>query len=292
MKRQLLGGILLVLCLVALSGGSAQAAVGDPMAVITVPVLSPTGIGVSIADDCEGNLYYTNWLSPYLHKMTAAGALISTTPLLDVTGAPVTIGEMSWDDKRKVLWAGTDNVQPIRIYQIDPVTGICTFQFNGQAGIDLTDGLAYEEASDGNPANDLVYHSPDVSTDVTVFQAISGAVVRVITPQTDAAGSTGSISGLCVGTGNTLYVGHNGLGEIIKVNKFTGAFISKFSSPGGRDEGLECDALNFAPRLALWSKDAYNDQVTAIEVEPGTCKCGGIIPTKPSSWGQVKALYR
>jgi hypothetical protein len=50
--------------------------------------------------------------------------------------------------------------------------------------------------------------------------------------------------------------------------------------------------MNFLPKLALWSKDAYNDQITAIEVEPRTCNCGGVVPTVPSTWGSMKARYR
>jgi len=54
---------------------------GDVVAVIGVPVPSLSGIGVSIAADCAGNLYYTNHQTPTLHKMTGAGALINSTPL-------------------------------------------------------------------------------------------------------------------------------------------------------------------------------------------------------------------
>jgi hypothetical protein len=293
MKRTYqIGGALLVLSLAAVFAIPAHAVPGDALRVVTVPVPSPTGLGVSVAADCEGNLYYTNYQSPYLHKITALGALISTVSLADAAGGPLTLGEMAWDDKRKVLWAGTDSQSPIKIYQVDPVTGICTYKFDGGPGISLTDGLAYEDAADGDPANDMIYHSPDVSCDVYVFQAISGALVRTITPLNAAGSAMCGLSGLTVGIGSQLYVGHNGFGEIFRVDKFTGAFLGGFSTPGGRDEGLECDAMNFLPKLALWSKDAYNDQITAIEVEPRTCNCGGVVPTVPSTWGSMKARYR
>src|SRR5207244_2716145 len=52
-----------------------------------------------------------------------------------------------------------------------------------------------------------------------------------------------------------------------------GSFISSFSSPGGRDEDLACDNINFLPYLVIWSRDAYNNTIDAIEVGDGTCKC-------------------
>jgi LPXTG-motif cell wall-anchored protein len=33
--------------------------------------------------------------------------------------------------------------------------------------------------------------------------------------------------------------------------------------------------VNFAPKLALLSRDAEENAIFVIEVEPGTCACGG-----------------
>jgi outer membrane protein assembly factor BamB len=260
---------------------------GDPITSITVPVLSPSGIGVSIAMDCDGNLYYTNYLSAFLYKMDATGALLDTKPLVDQDGRPITLGEMSWDDTRQVLWAGTDDRAPIQIYTIDPTSGVATHRFDGGPGISLTDGLAYEDTGSG-----VIWHSPDVSMDIYKFDAATGASLGSLTPLDAAGAPLGSISGVMIGLDPILYIGRNGFGEIVKVNKNTGAFIASFSTPGGRDEGLECDAVNFDPLLAVWSKDAFDNTVSAIELEPNTCLCGGVVPVENTSWGQIKNSYR
>ncbi len=61
----------------------------------------------------------------------------------------------------------------------------------------------------------------------------------------------------------------------MKIKKSDGSFIGSFSSPSGRDEDLECDIVNFPGKTAVWSKDAYNNTITAFEIEPGTCACSG-----------------
>lgn len=257
---------------------------GDALAVVPVSVASPSGIGVSIAADCDGDLYYTNYGDPTLHKMTAAGAHISSVGLT-LGGSPISIGEITWDNDRAVLWGATDVSSPVMIYKIDPATGVCSGGFAGQQGITLTDGIAYDDGDDS------IWHSTDVSTDIAHFLT-DGTALPSLTP-VDAGGSPlGSISGVCVGLGDRLYIGRDGLGEIDLINKSTGVLISSFATPGGRDEGLECDRINFAPLVALWSKDAYNNLVTAIEVEPGTCACGGAISTESSTWGQIKSLMQ
>lgn len=245
-------------------GTSGLDAPGDQLRVIFAPV--PSGLGVSVAADCRGDLYYTNYGVDTLYKMDAFGVLISRTPITDAAGAPLTLGEMSWDESRQKLWAGTDNQSPVKIYLLDPATGIATFQFNGQQGIILTDGIAFD------PTDGTIWHSCDVSSTIDHFTT-AGLYLGSLTPLDAAGNPHGSISGICVGTNNTMYVGHNGLGVITHVNKTTGAFISTFAVPGGRDEGLECDAINFAPDLVLWTKGAYDNSFTAFEVDSGTCVC-------------------
>jgi len=237
---------------------------GDQLSVIFAPV--PSWLGVSVAANCRGELFYTNYVVDTLYKMTAAGVLLSQIPLRDPSGAPVTIGEMSWDEGRQMLWGGTDVAVPSGIYLINPTTGIATFQFNGMGGFALTDGIAFD------PTDGTVWHSTDISSNIEHYTS-TGLLLGTLTPLDAAGNPHGSISGICVGTNNTMYVGHNGLGVITLVNKTTGAFISTFAVPGGRDEGLECDAINFAPALALWTKGAYDNSFTAFEVVSGTCVC-------------------
>jgi hypothetical protein len=238
--------------------------VGDQLRVIFAPV--PASLGVSVAADCRGDLYYTNYGIDTLYKMDAFGALIDRIPIRDAAGNPVTLGEMSWDEGRQMLWAGTDMGSPVMIYLLDPVTGMATYQFDGMGGLDLTDGIAFD------PTDGTIWHSTDISSYIVHFSP-AGVPLDTLVPLDAAGNPQGQISGICVGTNNTMYVGHNGLGVITLVNKSTGAFISTFAVPGGRDEGLECDAINFAPDLVLWTKGAYDNSFTAFEVDSGTCVC-------------------
>ena len=110
---------------------------GDTLRRIIVPQPSPTCCGIGIAVDCFGVLYYTNTFIDTLYSMDAFGSLLGQVPLTDsATGLPISLGALSWDDSRMVLWAGTDNSGcPVKVYTIDPSTGIATLKFSA---IDLT----------------------------------------------------------------------------------------------------------------------------------------------------------
>ena len=251
---------------------TAGADVGDILANVTVPVPSPSGIGIGIAVDCAypANLYYTNTGSDLLHTMTATGVHISSTPMTDAaTGNPISFGAIAWDNSRQLLWGGTDSSCPVEVYQIDPSTGVATYQFSmlSQTWC-FCDGLAYDGI------DDTVWVSDDISDDIEHFQA-DGTYLSTLTPTNAAGGTLGGISGVLVGKGDQLYLGRNGWGEIVQVKKSDGSFIASFATPGGRDEDLECDVVSFPGKTAVWSKDAYDDTVTALEVEAGTCVCGG-----------------
>lgn len=258
---------------------------GDNLGTVTVPY--PGNIGVSVGVTCDRVINYTNYLDPHLYKTDKTGAALGALPLLDTSGNPITLGEMSWDNTTGLFWAGTDNQNPHAVYTVNPTTGVATFRFNAPeaGGFDLTDGLAYDAG------DNTIWLSPDVSTSIFHYTA-GGAYLGSITPVDASNNPLGSISGVTVGLGNTLYIGRNGLGQIVRINKTTGAFIGAFASPGGRDEGLECDQYSFFPNWVLWSKDAYNNTITAIEVDPATCGCGGVVPVTPSSWGRIKNTYR
>lgn len=276
-------------CMVAylLTGPVAAGAPGDTVVVIPVPVPSPSGVGVSIEADCEAppTLYYTNTGIAFLYSMDAYGNDLGAVPITDaVTGKIVTLGAISWDDVRKVLWGGTDGAgSPVSVYQIDPETGIATFAFTAETpGVGFTDGIYYDVT------DDTIYVSDDISTEIDQHAASTGAHIRTFTP-TDAAGEPlGLISGVIGGAGDVLYLGRNGLGLITQVKKSTGSFIGQFASPGGRNADMACDGVSFAPLTVIWSKDAYNDTITAIEAERGTCQCGRMVPIPTvSEWGVV-----
>jgi hypothetical protein len=267
----------------------ARGAAGDLIGNVNLPV---TGTGVSVAVDCLGNVYYTLSASNNLYKMDKAGTLLSTTPIMTAAGGPLIIDEFAWDEVRQVLWSQEHATSPINIYQVNPTTGLATFQFAAGSSIGtFRDGIAY----DGT--DDTLWISGDVSTFIDHVKASDGspATPAQITPKNATGGTLGSISGVIVGQGDLLYLGQNGLQQIVQVKKSDGSFISVFASPGGaRDEGLECDPVNFAPKLALWSRE-FNPPglVSAIELAPGTCSCGGGVatPNVPTLGGNGIALF-
>jgi hypothetical protein len=237
----------------------------------TVPLAVP-GFGVSVSADCSGTVYYTLAGSNNLYKMDKNGVSLGSVAIVTGAGAPLEIDEFAWDQGRQVLWGQLHGSNPVDVYTINPTTGLATFAFTSatvSAGT-FRDGLAY----DGT--DDTIWISGDVSTTIEHYTS-AGALLGFITPKNALGATLGSISGVMVGVGDLLYLGRDGFVEIVQVKKSNGDFIASFASPGGtRDEGLECDATNFAPALALWSREFNSPgHVDAIEIEAGTCECGG-----------------
>ena len=273
----------IIFVLLTLALGFASAAWAQPgTAIVTVP-LAVQGYGVSVANNCLGEIYYTHELpGSILYKTDALGVDLGSVPIMDAAGAPVNIDEMAWDESRQILWGQVHGVAPVSVYTINAVTGLATSAFiaNQSVGVgSFKDGIAYDST------DDTLWISTDVSTTIEHYTT-GGAFLNQITP-TDAAGNTlGSISGLTVGIGDLLYLGRNGAVQIVQVQKSNGAFISSFASPAGtRDEGLECDAFSFAPTLALWSREFnFPGDITAIEIEPGSCECGEAVTCTLGFW--------
>jgi hypothetical protein len=269
-------GAIIMLCCLDIGTASAQ-----PGSLIDNIDLAVAGSGVGVGADCDGNIFFTNAETTNLYKMDKNGTLLGPpVPIVDSANQQgLFIDEFAWDETRKVFWAQQHNTNPIRIYQLDPISGVATFQFAAGSSIGtFRDGIAYD-ASD-----DSLWISGDVSSFIDHVTS-SGSPLGQITP-TDALGGTlGNISGVIVGVGDLLYLGQNGDREIVQVKKSTGEFIASFASPGGaRDEGLECDEVNFAPKSALLSRE-FNSPgfLSVIEVESGTCACGGgTEPARPA----------
>jgi hypothetical protein len=263
--RFLLGSCVLLL----LASQPILAVPGDLIGNVNLP---NAGYGVSVAVDCDGNVYYTRNGVRALEVMDSLGTFLYSVPTVDsVTLQALDFDEMAWDDNRGVLWAGLHASNPVDVYQIDPVTGMATFHCTSSTVSVGTfrDGLAYEGA------DDTLWLSGDVSNTIEHYD-INCNQLGQITPTNAAGGTLGLISGVIVGVGDQLYLGRNGAVEIVRVRKSNGAFIDSFASPGGaRDEGLECDAVNF-PTLALWSRE-FNTPgfMSVIEIEEDTCVCGG-----------------
>jgi len=249
--------------------GFVLASAGDLIANVNLPI---PGFGVSVAANCTGDIFYTLFGESNLYVMDKEGALIATLPVRDVAGAPVFIDEMAWDDTRGMLWGVEHGSNPEDVYLIDPTTGDATFQWQSATVSvgSFRDGIAFD-GTDGT-----VWITGDVSTTIEHYQD-DGTPLATITPKNASGGTLGLVSGVTVGVGDLLYLGQNGAVQIVQVKKSNGDFLASFASPGGaRDEGLECDAFSFAPKLALWSRE-FNSPgfVSAIEVEAGTCVCGG-----------------
>ena len=277
---------LVLIALALLPAATARAVPGDLVASVTLPI---AGNGVSVASDCTGplpNVYYTHGSDPTLYITNKTGANVGSHPILTAAGAPVNIDEIAFDRFNGMLYGVEHSSNPENVWLIDPATGLATFLFTSATTSVGTfrDGLAYD-ASDNT-----LWISGDVSTTIEHY-TVGGVSLPTITP-TDASGAAlGDISGVQVGIGDLLYLGRNGLGQIVRVRKSDGGFISIFSSPGGRDEGLECDPISFFPKLVLWSRDYNTPTIDAIELEPGTCACGGSTPTRNTTWGRLKVLY-
>ncbi|MCC6475572.1 T9SS type A sorting domain-containing protein [bacterium] len=130
----------------------------------------------------------------------------------------------------------------------------------------LTDGIDYD-ATDGT-----IWHSTDVSGYIAHFNS-AGLLLGNLTLYDENGNPEGGISGVEMGAGGTVWAGNSGPDLVRRCDKTTGAFVSRFPAGQVRCEGMECDAINFAPQTALWVKDAYNNTVTAFQIETGTCVC-------------------
>jgi len=243
---------------------------GGSLRTIFVPV--PTGLGVSIAVDCRGTLIYNNYGEGIIHKVDAFGIPVAAPiPMVDASGAPRYIDEWGWDEQGQQLWGGELGTNAI--WTVNPNTGLATYQFPGcPPGFTLTDGCDYD-AHNGH-----IWHSPDVNAFARNFDG--AGVFQYDLYALDGVGNPdGSQSGIEVGIGNTIYVGHNGLGYITWNDKISGVRLSILAVVGGRDEGLACDAINFAPQNVLWTKGAYDGSLTALCIPDSSCVCAQLPDT-------------
>lgn len=262
----------------------------------------PGNPAVSVGGTFDGTYYMTtgasdNQIDIYLPPAPDAApglppdpaTLISSKTVLDAADGvtPVVISALAWDPSRSKLWGAYGDKMWLIAIGDPTVSGnvLATFQFSpsaqapgevgphpsGLPGFYLVDGLAY----DGN--DDSIWYSPDVHNNVYHF-ASDGTYVGKVTPK-DANGlADGYVSGVAVGSGNTLYIGRNGFAEIRRIDKTTGDFISTFATTAGRVEDLTCDPVTYAPKEAILAKDAYNGLYEAFEVEEGTCPLPDVTP--------------
>jgi len=257
---------------VALLAPTTSGTPGDLVGDVVVPVTS--SIGVSIAFDGT-RFWYTNYYdADQLHAYTVScvgpactSTLSQTLFVHDSIGRPVQAHALSFDVGRGLLWTSAGDGA---VWTIDPATGLATKRFDLGCCASLIDGLAYDGTDDS------VWLSEDASHILRHYSA-TGAVIETITVSSLPSFPQGcGNSGIAVG-GDYLYLGTAHCGVIYRWHRASNAGET-FATPGGRDEDLECDTVTFAPRAVMWSKDAYNNHVTAIEIESGTCGIGGFPP--------------
>lgn len=259
------------------------AVAGDLLGTVSLPGNG----GCSVAGTFDGTYYMTintngcvgTVIGIYQPPVGGNGTavLVSSKNIVDAANNSVSISALAWDPNRSKLWGAYND----QLYLIDVgdktmnTDAVATFQFNANVGgISLVDGLAYDGI------DDTLYYSPDVSCDVYHFSN-NGTLLNTVTPKNAAGNSDCSVSGVVVGSGNTLYIGRDGASEIRRVDKVTGNFVSNFATTADRVEDLTCDPVTYAPKEAILAKDAFNGLYEAFEVEEGTCPLQGGDETPP-----------
>ncbi len=276
--------------LIAMLPLQTQAANGDLLATVSLPSNSSSVGGTTVP--VPGGIVYVaprnffgTTLDVYTPPLGGLGnqtaTLEATKVMFDVGNNPLTVSCIAWDPSRNVMWGvdlGDNSVYSINMGDFFASGDVvATFEFNvdGATGSELCDGIAYD------PGSDTLWISPDVNQSVFEFGLPAGGLLTTITPKNAAGIADGLVSGVVVGSGDTLYIGRNGAQEIRLIDKTTGDFISKFSQTQGRAEDLACDPVTYAPLEAILAKEAFGGFYEAFEVEPGTCPLPGEPPMDP-----------
>lgn len=247
----LLSSIMLALS-IGLATSEVFAAEGDVLS-----TLNCAGGGVGVGFDGT-LLYWMDFGGSVLHRCTTAGVALSNIPISGASGITV----ISWDATRAVFW-GINSSRDV--YTITN-TGTATFKFNAAAvfGSSLHDGIAFD-ASD-----DSLWISPDVSSTMFHYKTDGTFIGSFPIPTSSGCGN----SGVAAGSSNILYLGFNGCNLIQRHDKSLN-FQASFPIGTGRTEDLECDNITFSPKDAIWTKDAFDTDLIAFEVQSGTCTFGG-----------------
>lgn len=264
---------------------SGMAAPGDLVATVTLPG-NGTSVGGAMIPLPGGGIAYatpngfnSSTIRIYAPPPGDGAATLLATKTMDVGQAG---GCIAWDPSREVLWAGSTGGSG-SVYSVDlgdPTvdgTATATFQFTfEEGGISLCDGMAYD------PFNDTLWMSPDVNTNVYEFSLGTngpiGTLLSTVAPKNEAGEADGSVSGVTVGTNNTLFIARNGQDEVRRVDKTTGAFISNFADTDSRAEDLSCDTVTYAPLTTIITREFEIGGYQAYEVEAGTCTRTDIPP--------------
>jgi len=252
-----------------------------------------SGIGTSVAA-VPGSMLNLNQFPILLVTTCVAGNQSSTLYFLDPSTNPATLVKtintnptppFGWGslalrgDKGDLLGCGnsSDGTHGIYAINISPFDGTAndgtaTFLFNSASGFTICDGLAWDTE------DNTIFQSPDVFG--TIFHFSETGTLLNSFPAPPGCPN----SGLAVG-GTSLFAACDGVLTIHQLNKNTGSVFTSFPTAGQRTEDLECDPVSFAAtgKDAMWSKDAFTDQVFAFEIPAGTCGFAGGPPVVPAA---------
>lgn len=258
-----------------------QAAPGDLLTTVPVPVASSSCCGIGVAYDGT-NILYTNYPDPTIYKTDLAG---NNNGSLPITGASDCCNAIAYDASTGKLWGGSWN--QCDIYEVDLITGAATLKHDNltPCPIGFVDGLAWD------PVNDTLWWSDDVNCTITEINKSTGATIQSLNffsligkpACSDGYAVSGGSSGLAIGLDHTLFMGSNGDGVIYSAdaNPVPPSPLGSFANVGGRDEDMEC-----GPRFkksdgseveTLLSKDAYDNTFDVLEMKEGQC----VSPAKP-----------
>ena len=254
----------LVIALLAWPAADARAANGDNLRLINADTT-----GTACADSAVGFKVGVGLAFDGTSLLVSCYNDSSVTPVSPVDGSQAaaphfisgasSLGALAWDNGRHVLWAcSAFNT----VGTIDLTTDVFTPKFTVPG---CFDGLAYDGA------DDTVWTSPDATSEVT-HSSVLGATLGTFYP---ALGNCGN-SGIAVG-GSLLSLANNGCSEIYTSPKDFSASPAFFASFPARLEDMECDNITFAGvgKNAMWSKDAYDNNLNAWEIPVGSCSFGG-----------------
>jgi hypothetical protein len=137
-------GVRVLLCAIAcigvvlLNNADSAADVGDLIHTIDLP---PQHRGISVAIDCDGNLYYTNtdfnqversWEAKLYKIRISDSHFYPSVNLVDDLVRPLTVDCLDWNEGGQFLWAmgslsgypfGTNSWYRPILYRLDPATG-------------------------------------------------------------------------------------------------------------------------------------------------------------------------
>jgi hypothetical protein len=216
------------------------------------------------------NLWFSCGSAPDLFRTNAMTGVVSLS-YFSHSGS----GAIAYDGVHNGLWTAvgiTGTVAGIQFVQLDalknPVS--TTFKFDPGLG-SLIDGIAYDSNDNS------LYVSEDGAQTIHHYNAFAPFLLKDV--RNWAQFGTCQNSGLAIG-GNDLFQGANGCSHVWVTNKVTNAPVFDFGTAvaGGRDEGLSCDSVTFAPTEVMWSRDAFLGSATAFEIPSGTCGVGGANP--------------